>query len=90
MPGEIYELDVEIWPLSVILPPGHRIALRIQGSDFQREESSRLANFAVALRGSGPYLHDDPEDRPPEVFGGRTTIHVGPEHLSSLLLPVIP
>jgi hypothetical protein len=88
--GEIYELDVEIWPLSVILPPGHRIALRIQGRDFERDDSARLANFAVALRGSGPYLHDDPDDRPAELFGGRTTIHTGPEHPSSLLLPVIP
>ncbi len=89
-PGEIYELEVEIWPLSVILPPGYRIALRIQGRDFERADSARLANFAVALRGSGPYLHDDPDDRPPELFGGRTTIHTGPEHPSSLLLPVVP
>jgi predicted acyl esterase len=88
-PGRIYELDVEIWPISVILPPGHRIALRIQGRDFERSEASRLANFAVALRGSGPYLHDDPHDRPAELFGGHTTIHTGPEHPSSLLLPVI-
>src|SRR5262249_24011978 len=41
-PGEIYELDVEIWPLSVILPPGFRLGLRIQGRDFERDESSRL------------------------------------------------
>ncbi|HWE83046.1 MAG TPA: CocE/NonD family hydrolase [Gaiellaceae bacterium] len=89
-PGEIYELDVEIWPLSVILPQGFRVALRIQGRDFERDDSARLANFAVALRGSGPYLHDDPDDRPPDVFGGVTTIHLGPDHPSSLLLPVIP
>jgi hypothetical protein len=88
--GEIYELDVEIWPLSVILPPGYRLGLLIQGCDFQRETGGRLANFAVALRGSGPYLHDDEHDRPPEVFGGVTTIHTGPGHPSSLLLPVIP
>jgi predicted acyl esterase len=88
-PGKVYELDVEIWPLSVMLPPGHRIALRIQGRDFERPEASHLANFAVALRGSGPYLHDDPDDRPVELFGGQTTIHTGPKHPSSLLLPVV-
>ena len=84
-PGEVYELEVEIWPLSVILPPGYRLGLRVAGRDFERAESSRLASFAVDLRGSGPYLHDDPDDRPAEIFGGRTTIHA-----ASLLLPVIP
>ena len=87
-PGKVYELEVEIWPLSVILPAGYRIALRIQGRDFERPEASQLTNFAVALRGSGPYLHDDPGDRPPGIYGGQTTIHTGPAHPSSLLLPV--
>jgi hypothetical protein len=90
VPGEIARLDVEIWPLSVILPPGYRLGVRIQGRDFERGEEALLANFAVPLRGSGPYLHDDPDDRPPEIFGGRTTIHLGAEHPSSVLLPVIP
>jgi hypothetical protein len=34
--------------------------------------------------------HDDPDDRPPEIFGGTTTIHLGPGRPSHLLLPVIP
>ena len=46
--------------------------------------------FRVPLRGSGPYLHDDPSDRPPGLFGGRTTLHTGPAAPSSLLLPLIP
>ena len=24
-PGDIYELDVEIWPTSVVVPAGHRV-----------------------------------------------------------------
>ena len=27
--------------------------------------------------GCGPFLHDDPRDRPLAVYGGRTTIHLG-------------
>jgi hypothetical protein len=88
-PGAIYELDVEIWPLSVILPPGYRLGLGVRGRDLERDASAQLATFAVALRGSGPYLHNDPDDRPLERFAGVTTIHVGPEHPSSLLLPVV-
>ncbi|HWE83042.1 MAG TPA: CocE/NonD family hydrolase [Gaiellaceae bacterium] len=87
--GEVVRLDVEIWPLSVIAPAGYRLGVLVQGRDFERETAARLANFRVPLRGSGPYLHDDPTDRPPELFGGRTTIHTGPGTPSSLLLPMI-
>ena len=45
---------------------------------------------AAVKNGSGGMLHDDPEDRPPDVFGGTTTIHSGPDRPSFLLLPVIP
>ncbi len=38
----------------------------------------------------GPFLHDDPDDRPPEVTGGSQTLWAGPRRESFLLLPVIP
>ena len=40
--------------------------------------------------GCGPFLHDDPRDRPPEIFGGRTTIHFGADRLNFVLLPIVP
>jgi hypothetical protein len=42
------------------------------------------------LRGSGIYLHDDPGDRPPEIYGGTVTVATGGDHASYLLVPVIP
>ena len=27
---------------------------------------------------------------PPDVFGGTVTVHIGPEHPSHLLVPIIP
>ena len=39
------------------------------------------------LKGSFPILHNDPADR---KVGGTVTIHTGPTHRSSLLLPLIP
>jgi predicted acyl esterase len=90
-PGQVYELDVEIWPTSVVLPAGSRLALTVLGRDFERPGPGlRMKSFAVEMRGSGPFLHDDPEDRPPEIFGGHQTIYTGPDHPSSLLLPWIP
>jgi hypothetical protein len=40
--------------------------------------------------GVGPFLHDDPRDRPMSIYGGKTTIHLGGGRESFLLLPVIP
>jgi len=49
-----------------------------------------MSTFANPMRGAGPFLHTDAEDRPPAVFAGRTTIHTGGARASYLLLPVIP
>jgi uncharacterized protein len=87
-PGEVYELDVEIWPTSLVLPAGYRLALTIRGTDYEYPKAGgdRLTTFRNELRGSGPFLHDDLDDRPPEVFGGTVTVHAG----SYVLLPVVP
>jgi uncharacterized protein len=90
--GEIVELDVEIWPTSIVVPAGYRIGLTVRGKDYEYHGPSggRLANFKNELKGCGPFLHDDPRDRLSEIFGGKTTLHVGPNRSCYLLLPVIP
>jgi hypothetical protein len=40
--------------------------------------------------GCGPFLHDDPRDRPVSVFGGKVTLHMGPRYASYILVPIIP
>jgi predicted acyl esterase len=91
-PGEAVALDVELWPTSVVVPAGHRVALTVRGRDYEWQKSTgaRLSNFKNELRGCGPFLHDDPRDRPAAVFGGRTTLHIGPAQQAYVLLPVIP
>ena len=85
-PGEQVELQIEIWPTSIVLPPGYRLGLSIRGRDYESAcPGGLLSNFKNELRGCGPFLHDDPRDRPPEIFAGRTTLTRG-----TLLLPVIP
>jgi hypothetical protein len=92
VPGEPVQLDVEIWPTSIVVPAGHRVALSVRGRDYewQRQTGARLSNFKNELRGCGPFLHDDPRDRPPEIFGGENTLHAGPGRESYVLVPVIP
>ncbi len=92
-PGEVYELDVEIWPTSIVVPAGYRLGLSIRGNDYRYEGDlgeASLTTFKNQLTGCGPFLHDDSLDRPMDVFGGEVTIHTGPDHPSWLLVPVIP
>jgi predicted acyl esterase len=91
-PGEVYELDVEIWPTCLVVPPGHRIALTVRGKDYvyPGDISDSGEKLAGVWNGVGPFKHDDPRDRPAEIFGGAVTVHTGPQRQSHLLLPVIP
>jgi predicted acyl esterase len=90
-PGKVYELDVEIWPTCIVIPAGYRIALTVRGKDYEYAgEGQKLSTFVNVMRGCGPFLHDDPEDRPQEVFGGKVTLHAGGDLAAYVLLPVIP
>jgi len=90
-PGRAVTLDVELWPTSVVVPPGYRLALSVRGRDYEHDGApAYLSNMKNPMRGCGPFVHDDPRDRPPEVFGGRTTLHFGGASAPYLLLPVIP
>jgi predicted acyl esterase len=90
-PGQAYELDVEIWPTCIVVPKGYRIALTIRGKDYEYEgEAATLSNMKNPMRGCGPFVHDDETDRPPAIFGGKVTLHMGPQRPACVLLPVIP
>lgn len=83
--------DVEIWPTCIVVPAGYRVALTIRGRDYVYPgAAAALSNFAHPLTGCGPFLHDDPDDRPESIFGGKVTIHSGPDTPSCLLLPILP
>jgi len=91
-PGEVYELDVEIWPTSIVIPKGYRIGLSVRGRDYVYPgfeqppmPTTVWINFGVAR-----FRHDHKKDRPWQVFGGKVTLHTGPDHPAHVLFPVIP
>jgi predicted acyl esterase len=90
-PGEVYELDVEIWPTCIVVPAGYRIGLSIRGRDYVYPGGSggRLSNMKNEFTGVGPFLHNDTRDRPPEIFGGKNILYAGGDRTSYLLLPII-
>ncbi|RWA03088.1 hypothetical protein EKO27_g12017, partial [Xylaria grammica] len=73
--GDVYPVDVEIWPTNVIVERGGRLVFEVASGDTQ---------------GSGLFTHDDPVDRSPEVFQGRNHICFGPTLLNCVTLPIIP
>ena len=90
-PGEVVELDVEIWPTCIVVPTGYRVALSIRGRDYEWDgPSTSLSNMKNPMKGCGPFVHDDDQDRPPHVFGGQVSLHFGGKLTSRLILPVIP
>jgi uncharacterized protein len=90
-PGEPVELDVEIWPTSIVVPPGYHIALTVRGRDYEYDGTDAgLANAPYPMKGVGPFTHADRDDRPAGIFACRNTLHFGADKTPYLLLPVIP
>ena len=90
-PGEVYELDIEIWPTCIVIPKGYTIGFSVLGRDYENGlPAGTLSNMKNPMKGCGPFVHDDPDDRPASVFGGTTTLHFAPGKMPFVLVPVVP
>ena len=90
-PGAPVELDIEIWPTSIVVPVGYRVGLSVRGKDYEYDGTDiALPHAHYPMRGVGPFTHTDPRDRPPEIFGGTNTLHFSADKAPYLLLPIIP
>ncbi|KAF1738056.1 Cocaine esterase [Beauveria bassiana] len=72
---EIYEVDIEVWPTSVVISPGHRLLFEVSSGDTD---------------GSGLFLHQDPVDRDKKRLSGLNHIHFGNGRHNFIQLPIIP
>ncbi|KAF7525001.1 hypothetical protein PCG10_005352 [Penicillium crustosum] len=73
--GDIYAVDVEIWPTNVVVEQGGKIVLEVASGDTQ---------------GCGVFQHNSPIDRSKEKFHGLNHIHFGPQFQNYISLPIIP
>ena len=92
-PGQVYEVDIEIWPTCVVIPVGYQLALNVRGRDYEftgEPPEGADTNYRFASRGTGGMTHNDPDDRPLSIFGGTVTIHTGGNTPSRVLLPFVP
>ena len=91
VPDEIYELDIEVWPTSIVIPKNHRLAVSIRGKDYAWPggEVKGLGNLDDVFTGVGPFKHENRADRPEEIYDGNITIYTGENYPSNILLPYI-
>ena len=90
-PGVAVDLDVEIWPTSIVVPAGFRVGLSLRGRDYQNPgEPLVIPGLKYSTTGVGPFVHVHPKNRPPEVFNNRHTLHFEPGSEPYVLLPLIP
>lgn len=74
-PGQIYPVDVEIWPSNVVISPGEKLVFEISSGDTQ---------------GAGLFEHNSEVDRSAAIFGGLNHIHFGKGFDNWLLMPEVP
>lgn len=89
-PGIPVELDVEIWPTCIVVPPNHRLAITVRGKDYEVDGTDiALPHAPYPMKGVGPFLHIDPDDRPSGIFQSRNTLHFSYGKMPYILLPII-
>ena len=75
-PGRVYGYRIDLWEISWVFKPGHRIRLEVSSSNFPRFD--RNTNLG------------GPVGREAEFQTARQTVFHDAEHPSRLILPVIP
>lgn len=84
-PGQVYEVEVEVIPTSIVIPAGYRLVLTVRGKDYSYDGplSDFARSFYYASRGIGPFNHE-------KATSGKVTLYADAGRDAYLLLPVIP
>lgn len=73
--GEVYGVDIEMWPTNCIVDKGGKIVFEVSSGDTQ---------------GSGIFQHCSEKDRPASKFAGINHINFGEGFENYVTLPIIP
>jgi len=75
-PGELGELTVDLWSISMIFNAGHRIGVHVSSSNFPRFEINPNTGA------------DFPPEAPEEMRVAHNAVHISAAYPSALILPV--
>ncbi|HOZ48710.1 MAG TPA: CocE/NonD family hydrolase [Candidatus Hydrogenedentes bacterium] len=74
-PGDVVDIEIDLWSTSIIFAPGHRVGLHVSSSNFPR--------FALNPNTGADFLDEGAESRV-----AHNAVHAGPAHASALILPL--
>src|SRR5438046_9743227 len=74
-PGEVYEVDVDLWSTSLIFNKGHRIRIAVSSSNSPRFEPNPNTG--------------DPHPVSGQTRVATNTLHLSPKHPSQIVLPIV-
>jgi predicted acyl esterase len=74
-PGEVVEIEIDLWSTSIVFAPGHRIGIHVSSSNYPR--------FALNPNTGADFVVQGEETRT-----ARNTVHMSAQHPSALILPL--
>ncbi|GAA2667256.1 CocE/NonD family hydrolase [Streptomyces lunalinharesii] len=77
VPGEVYEIEVDLIATANVFLPGHRILVEVSSSNFPRYDRNSNTGGVIA------------EERLADMVTATNRLHRGPEYPSRIVLPVI-
>ncbi len=97
-PGQIYELDIDLGYIALVLAPGHRLRLAISSSNFDRFDINpntgepygdhALSRLLLTERLRASPIPGEPERT--EALVATNTIYMDRQHPTQVVLPALP
>ncbi|CAO2653584.1 Nn.00g029950.m01.CDS01 [Neocucurbitaria sp. VM-36] len=75
LPGEVYPVDIEVWPTNVVMEKGDKLIFEVSSGDTQ---------------GCGTFQHNSPIDRAESKLAGWNFVHFNAKSPNYVTLPIIP
>lgn len=97
VPGEVYEMDVDVWPTSLIFNKGHKIRIVVSATNFPRfdvnHHNGRFFNISPGelekAKETGLEQYVYTPDIAPDSKIANTTLLMGADAPSHIILPVV-
>ena len=77
MPGQVYNITVDLWPTAYVFEPGHAITVAVSSSNYPRFSINRNSGYPIADQQDGPILQ------------AANTVYLDASRPSHIILPVV-
>lgn len=77
VPGQVYNITVDLWPTAYVFEPGHAITVAVSSSNYPRFSINRNSGYPIADQQDGPILQ------------AANTVYLDASRPSHIILPVV-